>query len=187
MRTWIRCCAALFFGGFWCCYNSDLMLVLADSVWSEQETRHKASAIHAVGPCFNRGSRVKVKTDTSCHRRQVGFFADQGFVLWPLRLDRSKAGNRWQKRLFEHWLNISQSYKKQRGGYSWRERKPKSNPVHSWNLPFFSPQPFGGFLSPLCLCWLTVAVWFTKTSVTQMQTVIATRTAKTVSLEELYV
>lgn len=118
----------------------------------------------------------KVETDMVLSLTRSNVFADQSrsharvvtAQVWALKSRESLT-----KRLFEHWLNISRSYKKQHGigGYSRQEREPKSNPVHSRNLLFSFLVDF----SPLCPCRLTGLVWATKTSVTQMQCMIPTK------------
>lgn len=122
--VWRKCCAPR---GFFLCYKSDWMSVCVDSPETTDGRAGRqasASAVHAVGPRFNRGSAAEGRSDTCAVSDGEGCLRRSG--LWScdsLRLQRSKAASRWQKRLFEHWLNISQSYKKQRGGSSRPERR----------------------------------------------------------------
>lgn len=51
------------------------------------------------------------------------------------------------KRLFEHWLNISQSYKKHHGIRATVGKSESPNQILCTAITFFIP--FGGFLSPV--------------------------------------
>lgn len=68
-------------------------------------------------------------------------------VLWPLRFKCSNTGNCWQKRPFEHWLNISRSYKKQHGIRATVGNRGSPNQILCAAIAFLFP--FGGFLSPV--------------------------------------
>lgn len=133
-----------------CLLLSVELCLLVTLMMAEQDTKHKTSAIPAVVPRFER-CKEKVETDMVLSLTWNNVFADQPrshACVVTAQVWAPESRESLTKRLFEHWLNISRSYKKQHGigGYIRQEREPKSNPVHSRNLPFFL---FGGFLSPV--------------------------------------
>lgn len=120
--------------------------------------------------------RVTVKFDTSLSPTGSNVFADRGSVV-TAQVRALQGRESLTKRLFEHWLNISQSYKKQHGG---NKRGSRNQILYTAGTFFFSPCRLVDF-SPLCPCRLTALVRFTKTSVTQMRTTGTTSTTKPLS------
>lgn len=97
--------------------------------------------------------RVKVKSDTSLSLTGSNVFADQSCVVTA----QVGALQNWEtltERLFEHWLNISQSYKKQHGGY---KRGSLNQILYTAGTFRFFPCRLVDF-SPLCPCRLTALV-----------------------------
>lgn len=96
--------------------------------------------------------RVKVKSDTSLSPMGSNVFADQSCVVTA----QVGALQNWEtltERLFEHWLNISQSYKKQHGGY---KRGSLNQILYTAGTFRFFPCRLVDF-SPLCPCRLNCA------------------------------
>lgn len=87
--------------------------------------------------------RVTVKFDTSLSPTGSNVFADRGCVV-TAQVRALQGRESLTKRLFEHWLNISQSYKKQHGG---NKRGSRNQILYTAGTFFFFPLPFGGFLS----------------------------------------
>lgn len=113
---------------------------------AERDTKHTTSAIHAGVP---RG--VKAKSDTSLSPTGNSAFGDQS----PVVTAQVGALHSWEtltKRPFEHWLNISQSYKKQHGDY----KRGSLNQIlyTAGTFRFFFPCCLVDF-SPLSPCRLT--------------------------------
>lgn len=135
----------------------------------EEDTKHMKSAIPAVVPRFERCTG-KVESDMLLSLTRNDVFADQPrshacvvtAQVWMLKQRESLT-----KRLFEHWLNISRSYKKQHGIEATVGKRGSRNQILCTAVTFFF-FPFCGFLSPvpMQINWAGLA---TKTSVTQMQ------------------
>lgn len=90
--------------------------------------------------------RVTVKSDTSLSPTGSNVFADQGCVV-TAQVGAIQSWESLTKRLFEHWLNISQSYKKQHGGNKRGSRNQILYTAGTFRFLFFFPLLFGGFLS----------------------------------------
>lgn len=120
---------------------------------------------------FLKEFRVKVKSDTSLSPMGSNVFADRGCVV-TAQVGALQSRESLTKRPFEHWLNISQSYKKQHGGY---KRGSLNQILYTAGTFRFFPCRLVD-LFPMCPCRLTALVRFTKTSVTQMRTTIPAST-----------
>lgn len=136
-----------------CCYNSDLILACVDSIrmsslltplTAEQDTRHAVSATHVVVPHFNRSSGVKVRSDLSA----VTDVKWSGVCAGTAQVGALQSRESLTKMLFEHWLNISQSYKKQRSGYSRWERGGLNQILYTAGTFFF-------FFFPPAIWWIS--------------------------------
>lgn len=90
--------------------------------------------------------RVTVKSDTSLSLMGSNVFADRGCVV-TAQVGALQSWESLTKRLFEHWLNISQSYKKQHGGNKRGSRNQILYTAGTFRFFVFFPLPFGGFVS----------------------------------------
>lgn len=129
-----------------CVYSAELCL-LETLMMAEWDTEHKKSAIPAVVPRFQRCTG-KVEADMLLSLTRSDVFADQPrsharvvtAQVWMLKHRESLT-----KRLFEHWLNISRSYKKQHGIGATVGKRGSPNQILCTAVTLL----FGGFVSPV--------------------------------------
>lgn len=115
----------------------------------EEDTKHMKSAIPAVAPRFERCTG-KVESDMLLSLTRNDVFADQPrshacvvtAQVWMLKQRESLT-----KRLFEHWLNISRSYKKQHGIEATVGKRGSRNQILCTAVTFFF-FPFCGISLP---------------------------------------